>query len=435
MKKYTFSFLSIFYRWTHLGTLMFLTVFVFSGFLLSQSTVNLGTASGFAALAAAGITNTGNTVLTGDIGSFPTLTIGGFPPGIFSGTNHQGDVTTQGAMIDLTSAYYDAAGRTGATTIGTELNAAVLTAGVYTSGSGTFANSGTLTLDAQNNSNAVFIFQMATTLITSAGSNVTLTNGAVWTNIFWQVGSSATLGANSVLEGTILAHTSINISNGAAVHGHLFAGAVALSGALTIDNGTALPVELTTFTAISRNKAIELKWNTATEINNYGFVVQRSQVSKTDSDILNYSWAKVGFVKGSGVSNSPKNYYYADNSIMYGNYAYRLKQLDNDGTFTYSDIVEVNAGQIPNGYLLNQNYPNPFNPGTQIQFGVSKNTNATVSVYNVIGEKVSTLFNGAVTADQIYSVSFNGSDLAGGVYYYKLDADKISEVKKMLLLK
>jgi hypothetical protein len=403
------------------------------GYVYSQSTVDLKSASGFAALAAAGIVNTGNTVLTGDIGSYPTTTINGFPPGIFSGTNHMGDVTTQAAMADLTTAYNDAAGRTATATIPTELGSATLTAGVYNSASGTFAITGTLVLDAQDNANAVFIFQTATTLITESSSSITLINGAVWTNVFWKVGSSATLGASSTLEGTILAHTSITVNNNTTVHGHLFAGAVALSGALTIDNGTAFPVELTTFTATLQYKTVELNWATATEINNYGFVIQRSQASK--AEVPNYSWTKIGFVKGMGVSNSVKNYSYADNSIAYGDYVYRLKQLDNDGGFKYSPTVEVSAGQIPNGFLLDQNYPNPFNPSTQIQFGVSKNTNATLTLYNIIGEKISVLFNGNVVADQIYNISVNGNNLAGGVYFYKLDADKRSEVKKMLLLK
>jgi hypothetical protein len=344
-----------------------------------------------------------------------------------------GDATTQTAMTDLKAAYNDAAGRTVTATIPTELGGSTLIAGVYNSASGTFGFTGTLILDGQNNAGAVFIFQTATTLITAANSSITLINGAVWTNVFWQVGSSATLGASSILEGTILAHTSITVNNSAIVHGHLFAGAIASSGALTIDNGTAFPVELTTFSASLQNRSVELTWATATEVDNYGFVVQRSQASK--DQVQNYSWTKVGFIKGAGYSNAPKNYSYTDNSIAYGNYVYRLKQIDNSGEYKYSDMVEVSAGQIPKGFLLEQNYPNPFNPSTQIQFGVSKNTHATVTLYNVIGEKVATLFNGSVEADKMYNISVNGSNLAGGVYFYKLDADRRSEIKKMLLLK
>jgi hypothetical protein len=433
MKIITTGFSKVLYRCTKYACIIFVAALVMPVNLYSQTTVDLKSASSFAALAAAGIVNTGNTVLTGDIGSYPTTTISGFPPGVFSGTNHAGDAVTQAAMLDLASAYTDAAGRTVTATLPTELSGATLNAGVYNSVSGTFNNTGALILDGQNNANAVFIFKMATTLITDASSSITLINGAVWTNVFWQVGSSATLGASSTLEGTILAHTSITVNNSATLHGHLFAGAIAPSGALTIDNGTTFPVELTTFTAALRDKIVELNWITATEINNYGFIIQRSQALK--ADVPNYNWTKVAFVKGAGYSNSQKNYTYDDNSVSYGGYVYRLKQLDNNGDFKYSAIVEVSAGQIPNGFLLNQNYPNPFNPSTQIQFGVSKNTNATITLYNIIGEKISVLFNGNVLADQVYNVTVNGSNLAGGVYFYKLDADKRSEVKKMLLLK
>jgi hypothetical protein len=295
--------------------------------LLAQSTVNLGTASSFAALAAAGITNTGNTVLAGDVGSYPTVNIIGFPPGMFSGINHLGDKTTKTAMADFTAAYNDAAARMQTATIPAELGGTTLNSGVYNSASGAFGITGALILDARNNANAVFIFQTATTLTTTAGSSVTLMNGAVWANVFWQVGSSATLGAGSLLEGTILAHTSITLQNGTIVHGHLFAGAVAISGTLKIDNGTKLPVELTTFTAVLSYNTIELKW--------------------AKNGAYDNNWVKIGFVKGVGDSNSLKCYFYADKSIVNGNYAYRLKQLDNDGHFKYSGIVEVSTEQTP----------------------------------------------------------------------------------------
>lgn len=433
MKITTMKFGKALYRFTNYACVLLVIALVMSVNLYAQSTVDLKSASAFAALAAAGIVNTGNTVLTGDIGSYPTTTISGFPPGIFSGLNHLGDAVTQTAMADLASAYTDAAGRASTATVPTELGGTTLNAGVYNSSSGTFSITGALILDAKDNPNAVFIFQMATTLITVANSSVTLINGALWTNIFWQVGSSATLGASSSLEGSILAHTSITVNNSATVQGHIFAGAVAASGVLTIDNGTMFPVELTAFTAALRDKNVVLNWVTATEINNYGFIIQRSHAVK--AEVQNYNWAKVGFVKGAGYSNSEKKYSYNDNSAVYGNYVYRLKQLDNNGEFKYSAIVEVSAGQIPNGFLLNQNYPNPFNPSTQIQFGVSKNTSAILTLYNIIGEKILILFNGTVLADQIYNIPVNGSNLAGGVYFYKLEADKRSEVKKMLLLK
>ncbi|RJP67539.1 MAG: T9SS C-terminal target domain-containing protein, partial [Ignavibacteriales bacterium] len=124
-----------------------------------------------------------------------------------------------------------------------------------------------------------------------------------------------------------------------------------------------------------------------------------------------------------------------DNTVSYSCYAYRLKQLDNDGKNTYSNLIEVNTGQVKNGFLLNQNYPNPFNPLTQVQFVVSKNTIATLTIFNVIGAKVSTLFNGNATAGQVYNITFNGYNLASGIYYYKLQTSEKTEVRKMILMR
>lgn len=310
-----------------------------------QSTVGLGAASGFAALASAGITNNGNAVLSGDIGSYPSVNITGFPPGKFSGVNRMGDNTVKAAMADFTAAYNDAASRTTTAGLPEELGGRTLTAGVYNSESGKFEISGTLILDARNNDSAIFIFQTASTLSMSPGSRVVLINGAVCSNIFWQVGSSAILGTHAVLQGSILAHSSITLKHEASVNGHLFAGAVAISGAITLDDGMSTPAELAVFTAILYYKTIVLKWATATEVDNYGFVIQRNQPSKNGT--CDNNWTKIGFVKGVGASNLPKNYIYTDKSAPRGNYAYRLKQLDNSGHFTYSDVVVVSTDQVP----------------------------------------------------------------------------------------
>ena len=198
------------------------------------TTVGLGTAGSFAVLAGSGITNTGPTVVNGDIGSFPTTTITGFPPGTVNGTNHGGDAVTQGAKTDLVTAYNDAAGRTPTTTIPTELGGSTLTHGVYTSAAGTFGITGAVTLDGQGDSNAVFIFKMATTLTTATGSSVVLINGAQACNVFWQVGSSATLGGSTSFRGNILALTSVTLVTSTTVEGRV----LARDGAVTIDTGT-----------------------------------------------------------------------------------------------------------------------------------------------------------------------------------------------------
>ena len=197
----------------------------------AATAVGLGTAARFAVLAGAGITNTGPSVINGDIGSFPTTSISGFPPGIVIGTIRAGDAVTQGAKNDLTTAYNVAAGQLPVITVATELGGSTLTPGVYVSSSGTFGITGTLTLDGQGDPNAVFIFKTATTLITAAGSRVLLINGTQSCNVFWQVGSSATLGAGTSFLGTILALTSISLVTGATIDGR----ALAQNGAVTLD--------------------------------------------------------------------------------------------------------------------------------------------------------------------------------------------------------
>lgn len=193
-----------------------------------------------------------------------------------------------------------------------------------------------------------------------------------------------------------------------------------------------LPVELTSFSGSVNNNSVELKWSTATELNNFGFEIQRSTAGNPNSA----SWEKVGFVKGAVNSKSPKQYSFTDNTISSGKYSYRLKQLDEDGTYKYSNIVEVNySANMPNGYLLDQNYPNPFNPSTMIKFGFEKNTHATLTIYDVLGNKVAELFNGQAEAGRTYEVSFNASALSSGIYYYQLQSDNITQVKKMMLLK
>ncbi len=211
-------------------------------------------------------------------------------------------------------------------------------------------------------------------------------------------------------------------------------GTIAGSGTVyTIGNPSALPVELTTFTASLNNSAVELSWKTATEVNNYGFEIQR--LNNSHSSSVNGQWEKIGFVKGAGSSSSPKQYSFTDKSVSFGSYSYRLKQIDVDGQYKYSSVVNVNAGQLPNGFVLNQNYPNPFNPTTQIQFGFNDNTRASLTVYNVLGQKVANLFDGLAQGGQLYNVTFNGDRFASGIYYYKLQSDNHVEIKKMLLMK
>ncbi|MBN8547133.1 MAG: T9SS type A sorting domain-containing protein [Ignavibacteria bacterium] len=188
-----------------------------------------------------------------------------------------------------------------------------------------------------------------------------------------------------------------------------------------------LPVELISFTASVRNNTVQLNWETATEVDNYGFEIER----KDNSTV----WTKIGFVEGHYTSNSPKYYNFSDKPTGSGKYSYRLKQIDNDGEFEYSKEVEVLIDNLPNGYLLEQNYPNPFNPETSIKFVLKENTKATLKVYNLMGELVATLFDGIADAGRYYDIKFTGTNLASGFYIYTLDAGKYRQTRKMILLK
>jgi hypothetical protein len=196
----------------------------------AQARVGLGTAASFAVLAGQTVTNTGPSVIAGGIGLSPGSAVTGFPPGTVNGNMHTADATALQAQADLTAAYNDAAGRATSATVSADLGGQKLVPGVYTGG--TLGLTGTLTLDAQGDPQAVFVFQSASTLITASSSNVLMINGGDACNVFWQVTSSATLGTNSVFVGTVLALTSITATTGAVIFGRL----LARNGAVTLDS-------------------------------------------------------------------------------------------------------------------------------------------------------------------------------------------------------
>jgi hypothetical protein len=187
-----------------------------------------------------------------------------------------------------------------------------------------------------------------------------------------------------------------------------------------------LPVELTSFTANISKGIIHLIWITATELNNSGFNIERS-VNKTD-------WTIISFVQGQGTNTSAFNYSYLDKSITQpGKYYYRLKQIDHDGTFKYSNIVEVEL-TAPLVFALNQNYPNPFNPNTVISYSLPVASIVKLIIYNTLGQTIKNLESEYKPAG-IYSVNFNASDLPSGAYFYKLEAGQFSQINKMILIK
>jgi len=202
-----------------------------------QASVNLGVAANFGVLAGTTVTSTGLTNVTGDLGVSPGNAVTGFPPGTVTGTEHINDTTAAQAQTDLTTAYNNLAGRTGATNVSGNIGGQTLTPGLYKSTSSLEISLGDLTLDAQGNASAIFIFQIASTLVTTTDRKVILTGSANAFNVFWQVGSSATIGTNSTFKGNILAYASITLTSGATLEGR----ALARTGAVTLDTNRVIP--------------------------------------------------------------------------------------------------------------------------------------------------------------------------------------------------
>ncbi len=186
-----------------------------------------------------------------------------------------------------------------------------------------------------------------------------------------------------------------------------------------------IPVELFSFSANVVDGKVQLTWKTATEVNNKGFEIQRR--NKTEFETI-------GFVAGNGTTTESRLYSFADNNATVGKYTYRLKQLDYDGTSSYSNLVEVDL-TVPLRFDLAQNYPNPFNPATTIVFQTAEPVNVTLSIYNMLGEEVTVLINNQFTNAGQHSVRFDASDLASGTYIYRITAGKFVQTKKMILLK
>jgi photosystem II stability/assembly factor-like uncharacterized protein len=201
--------------------------------------------------------------------------------------------------------------------------------------------------------------------------------------------------------------------------------AVGNAGTILKLDGVVLPVELTSFTAVSQNQQVTLNWSTATEINNNGFEIQRS--------VPNSEFVTVGFVKGAGTTTEQKEYSFTDKNLQNGIYSYRLKQIDYNGAYEYSEAIEVDVRSLDT-YTLEQNYPNPFNPTTKIGYVLSAKTNVKVVVMNAIGEQIAVLVN--QTQEQGYhQLTFNATNLPSGIYFYSLQTENFSETKKMLLMK
>ena len=195
--------------------------------------------------------------------------------------------------------------------------------------------------------------------------------------------------------------------------------------------GDPAPVELTSFSARYLDGSVRLNWQTATELNNFGFAIERS----VDGE----SWEDVGFVEGHGTSFSPKSYehvdYLTDGLVRLPQLAYRLRQMDRDGTTEYSNIVFVKTGEMPSGIELYAAYPNPFNPATTISFAISEPANVSLKVYNTLGQMVATLLASSEMDAGLHTVPFNGDLLPSGIYMAVLEANGAQQHQKLVLNK
>ena len=186
-----------------------------------------------------------------------------------------------------------------------------------------------------------------------------------------------------------------------------------------------IPVELVSFGASAQGNSVNLSWATATELNNSGFEIQRKTV--------NTDWNKIGFVEGAGTTTESRSYSFRDQYTGEGTVSYRLKQIDFDGTSTYSKVVNVDIN-APADFKLNQNYPNPFNPSTTVSFTIPKASNVKLNIYNQIGQQVGELVNRNLEAGS-YNYTWNAENQSSGIYFYELQANEFKSVRKMTLIK
>jgi hypothetical protein len=290
---------------------------------------------------------------------------------------------------------------------------AAVNAGGYTNLNGVFmsynlGDSLIRSIDGLNNKNIKnMVFTASNIFICQTGDGIYRTKKI---DLYWQKLDTTGLNASSIYsiyysdEGILYACT----NNGIA----MFVG--------------ELPVELTSFIASVNQNKVQLNWETATELNNNGFEVQRK--------LENSDWITISFVQGKGTTTEPTSYSYFDDvsEFISNKIYYRLKQIDYNGNYEFSDEVEVIT--LPLDYSLSQNYPNPFNPVTKIKYEVPENTNVTLEVFDVLGRLIKTLVNENKSAGR-YEVEFNASELSSGLYFYKISAGGFEQTRKMLLLK
>jgi len=367
---------------------------------------DLGSTSSFGLFTAVGaFNNIGETNATGDIGTNAGA-FTGFPPGTVDGQIHVADATSAQAATDVAIAYTNLSGITCDTTLITPLgNGQILTPGVYCLTIASTLN-GDLTLDGQDNPDALFIIKINGALSASTFSNVILINSASWSNVYWQIGGQFDLGDGSVFNGTAIVDGAINLYEGSSVFGR----ALSRAGAISLFNNTmqpasTLPIELLNFIAHPAGENVQLDWLTASETNNDYFTIQRSNDG--------ISFEELQRKQGAGNSNSVLYYSAVDRNPYDGISYYRLMQTDFDGKHTYSNIVTVDVvRQLVVDY---ETYPNPFSTSTTFTINdASEIIKTDLRIYNILGEEV---LNKSITTP---STVLKTNNLPSGIYYYSV---------------
>jgi hypothetical protein len=356
-------------------------VLLFSPALVFAQAPDLGTAATFTLFTAKGaFTNTGATRATGDIGT-DAGDLTGFPAGIVTGAMQVENAASAQAATDVRAAYGDLSAVACGVTTGVSLGGQTLTPNTYCTGAAATLN-GVLTLDGNGDTNALFIINIAGALATGKEASVVLINGATVANVYWRIGGRFDLGENAVFRGTILADGAINLLDGATLVGRALsqAGAITLArNTVSIQAATPLPVELTAFSAEQQGQSALLRWATASERNSAYFEVQ----SSTDGR----QFTRLTRVAGQGNSTQAHAYSWAD--LGWARYAaavvyYRLKQVDTDGTSTYSPVRSLASKELDTSQF--QVFPNPSQTALGVQIAATQQGPATLRLTNALGQ-------------------------------------------------
>jgi hypothetical protein len=411
--------------------------------------VDLGTAGNFVILAKSGISTTGTTSIVGDIGVSPIAAVAltGFgltmsldstysTSSLVTGSVYAADykdpspANMTAAVSAMEAAYTEGYGRTpvDATELGSgNISGMTIAPGVYKWAASLIIND---SLMLEGGADDVWIFQIGTTLTVGSYAIVHLRGGAQLQNVFWTVATQTSLGTYSQFKGTILDATAIVIMTGATLSGRALS-----QTAVTLDAATMpLAIELSEFACQSGSQGIDLTWQTASENNNYEWLIERS--SSPSEDFQNVATIKAGAGSPAG-----HQYSYTDVSVLPNStYYYRLGDKDLSGQITWHGPVMAASGGLSTDRQLSANCrPNPFSGSATISFVLPRPGSASLEIYDLCGRKVSTLTQGRKQRGA-YSLTWNGNDsqgrrLSAGVYFYRLNSEGISLTRRLVLLK